>query len=69
MSPMPKSMKSRRGFAGMKPEMRSRIASLGGRAAHAQGKAHRFTHAEAVRAGKKSRQLHNANRPATRRAA
>jgi hypothetical protein len=32
---MPKSMKSQRGFAVMKSEMRSRIASLGGKAAHA----------------------------------
>jgi len=39
----------------MVPEKRSRIASLGGRAAHAQGTAHRFTHAEAARAGKKTR--------------
>jgi hypothetical protein len=69
MSRMPKSMKSRRGFASMKPETRSRIASLGGKAAHAQGKAHRFTHAEAVRAGKKSRQLHNANGAALQPAA
>ena len=36
----------------MAPEKRTRIASLGGKAAHAQGKAHRFTHAEAIRAGR-----------------
>ena len=32
---------------------RSRIASLGGKKAHAPGTAHRFTHDEAVRAGQK----------------
>ena len=37
----------------MPPEKRSGIASLGGRAAHARGTAHRFTHLEAVLAGKK----------------
>jgi hypothetical protein len=54
MSLMQKLMNSRRGFASMAPEKRSRIASLGGKAAHAQGTAHRFTHAEAVLGGKKS---------------
>src|SRR5215469_18367948 len=49
--PISKSMNSRRGFASMAPVKRSRIASLGGKAAHAQGKAHRFTHSDAVRAG------------------
>src|SRR5438874_164421 len=51
--PMQKSTKSRRGFTSMKPEIRSRIASLGGKAAHAKGTAHRFTHTEAVRDGKR----------------
>jgi hypothetical protein len=36
----------------MPPEMRSRIAGLGGKAAHAKGTVHRCTHAEAVRAGR-----------------
>jgi general stress protein YciG len=37
----------------MTPERRKEIASKGGRAAHAQGRAHRFTHEEAKEAGKK----------------
>ena len=49
-------------------EKPSRIASLGGRKAQALGTAHRFSHEEAVRAGKKSRQLHNRNRRALHRA-
>lgn len=43
----------RRGFAGMDPEARRAIARAGGRAAHAQGVAHRFTPAEAREAGRK----------------
>jgi hypothetical protein len=36
----------------MDPAKQRAIASKGGRVAHAKGKAHRFTHAEAVRAGR-----------------
>jgi len=45
--------RSRRGFASMDPSMQRRIASLGGRAAHARGTAHEFTSEEARRAGQK----------------
>lgn len=44
--------KKRRGFACMPRELVSAIASKGGRAAHAQGTAHRFTTEEARAAGK-----------------
>jgi|ERR1044071_4485744 general stress protein YciG len=43
----------RRGFASMSSEERRRIASLGGKAAHAQGKGHQFTPEEAREAGRK----------------
>lgn len=43
----------KRGFAAMDPEKVKEIATKGGRAAHAQGTAHRFTSAEAKLAGKK----------------
>ena len=42
-----------RGFAALTPERQREIASLGGRAAHAQGTAHSFTPDEAREAGKK----------------
>lgn len=45
--------KSGRGFAGMTLEARRKIASMGGRAAHASGNAHQFDSAEASAAGKK----------------
>ena len=46
--------KTRRyGFAGMSLEKRRAIASLGGKAAHAQGRAHKFTSEEAQVAGRK----------------
>jgi general stress protein YciG len=41
------------GFASMSPEKRKSIASSGGKAAHAKGKAHKFNHDEAVAAGRK----------------
>jgi general stress protein YciG len=43
----------RRGFASMTPEKRKEIAGMGGRAAHASGRAHQFTSAEARAAGQK----------------
>ena len=42
-----------RGFGTLTPERRRAIASKGGKAAHAQGKAHQFTGKEAVEAGRK----------------
>ena len=45
--------KQKRGFAVMDPEKRREIASRGGRRAHAEGKAHQFTKAEAAIAGAK----------------
>lgn len=45
--------KKRRGFASMSREQQREIASRGGKSAHAQGKAHRWTHEEAVIAGRK----------------
>jgi general stress protein YciG len=43
----------KRGFAALDPEKQKEIARLGGKAAHAQGKAHEFTSEEARVAGKK----------------
>lgn len=42
-----------RGFAAMTAEQRTTIASQGGKAAHAGGKAHQFTSEEARAAGSK----------------
>ena len=42
-----------RGFAAMSPEKKKEIASMGGRAAHACGRAHQFTSEEGRAAGKK----------------
>lgn len=43
----------RRGFASMDEEKQREIASKGGKAAHASGRAHEFSSEEARRAGKK----------------
>jgi len=43
----------KRGFASMDPERQKRIASQGGKAAHAKGSAHEFTADEARDAGRK----------------
>lgn len=40
------------GFAAMDPQLQREIASLGGRTAHQQGRAHRFTTEEAKEAGR-----------------
>jgi general stress protein YciG len=48
-----KPVKSTRGFAAMDPQRQRDIASEGGRAAHEQGKAHKFTPDEAREAGRK----------------
>jgi hypothetical protein len=53
----------------MDPAKQRAIASRGGRAAHALGRAHRFTHAEAVRAGKIGGRHSNDSRSTLRRAA
>jgi general stress protein YciG len=45
--------KSGRGFAGMDASRQREIASKGGKAAHAQGRAHEFTAEEARVAGRK----------------
>lgn len=45
-----------RGFAAMSPERKREIAGMGGRAAHAAGRAHRFSSEEARVAGKKRHQ-------------
>ena len=45
--------KSHRGFAAMNQQRQREIASQGGKAAHAQGKAHEFTPEEARAAGRK----------------
>jgi len=47
-----KTGKQRRGFAAMSEENQRRIASLGGKAAHAKGTAHEFTSEEARAAGR-----------------
>ncbi len=48
----PKGIKGR-GFASMDPERRRKICSRGGKAAHANGVAHRWTSEEAKIAGMK----------------
>jgi general stress protein YciG len=50
---MEKNGKSRKGFAAMDPAKVREISSRGGKAAHAQGKAHQFTTEEAREAGRK----------------
>ncbi len=45
--------KSRRGFAAMDPAKQREIASRGGKAAHAKGRAHEFTPEQAREAGRK----------------
>jgi general stress protein YciG len=45
--------RSRRGFAGMDPNLVRTLASRGGKAAHEQGTAHEFTTEEARAAGRK----------------
>jgi general stress protein YciG len=45
--------KSNRGFASMDRDKQKEIASKGGKAAHAQGRAHEFTAEEARSAGRK----------------
>jgi general stress protein YciG len=52
-----------RGFAALPPEVRQEISRKGGRAAHAAGTAHEFTHEEAREAGRKGgKALHTKRR-------
>jgi uncharacterized protein len=51
-----------RGFASMDGEVQRRIASEGGRAAHAKGTAHEFTPEEAREAGRKGGETVSQNR-------
>jgi general stress protein YciG len=53
LPPMQPAPKAARGFAALDPAKRSAISSLGGRAAHALGTAHRFSSDEARVAGRK----------------
>ncbi len=46
-------LKRTRGFASMEPNKQRAMASRGGKAAHAQGRAHEFTVEEARSAGRK----------------
>jgi uncharacterized protein len=46
-------MTAKRGFAALDPDRQREIARQGGRAAHAQGRAHEFTSEEAREAGRK----------------
>lgn len=50
-------VRAKRGFAVLSPEKKREIASMGGKAAHQHGRAHRFTSEEARAAGKKRHQL------------
>jgi len=59
----PQPTKKRRGFAAMDRALVSEIARKGGKAAHAAGTAHEFTHEEAREAGRKGgRATHNRRR-------
>ncbi|QQG49858.1 MAG: stress-induced protein [Candidatus Berkelbacteria bacterium] len=59
-------LKSKRGFASMDASTQRRIASAGGRAAHASGNAHQWTPKEASKAGKKGGRARKAQRRAYR---
>ena len=52
-SSQPQKPKTRRGFASMDPAKQREIASKGGKAAHQQGVAHRWSREEARVAGRK----------------
>jgi general stress protein YciG len=54
--------KSNRGFASMDLSRQREIASKGGKAAHAQGRAHEFTADEARNAGRKGGEVVSRNR-------
>jgi general stress protein YciG len=52
----------KQGFAVIDPARQREIASLGGKAAHQQGRAHRFTSEEARAAGRKGGEAKRRNR-------
>lgn len=52
----------RKGFAVMTPEQRSRIASLGGKAAHQKGTAHEWDSEAAKAAGRKGGRISRGGR-------
>jgi len=54
--------KKHRGFASMTPDTQREIASKGGKAAHAQGRAHEFTAEEARCAGRKGGEVVSVDR-------
>jgi hypothetical protein len=54
--------KKPKGFAAMTQEKRKEIASMGGKAAHAQGVGHQWTRETAALAGKKGGTAKHANR-------
>ena len=54
---IPPPARAKRGFAVLSPEKKREIASMGGKAAHEHGRAHRFTSEEARAAGKKRHEL------------
>jgi general stress protein YciG len=58
--------KSRRGFAAIDPDRLREIAGRGGRAAHANGRAHEFTTEEARAAGRKGGKVPKARARAAR---
>ncbi len=58
---MPKAS-DRRGLASASEETRKRVASLGGKAAHASGNAHEFDSEEARNAGRKGGEAVSRNR-------
>jgi general stress protein YciG len=57
--------KQDRGFASMDPEKQRRIASKGGKSAHAKGRAHQWTVEEAREAGRKGGSVPRAPKPAS----
>ncbi|NLR77724.1 KGG domain-containing protein [Chitinophaga eiseniae] len=61
-NPEQKTKHSKRGFASMDPEQQRAISREGGRAAHQQGVAHKFTSDEARAAGKKGGEAVSKNR-------
>ncbi|HVS73690.1 MAG TPA: KGG domain-containing protein [Phycisphaerae bacterium] len=65
----PMRKKSLRGFASMSLEQRRKIASMGGKRAHALGTAHRFTSEEASAAATKGQSLGRAHQFTTEEAA
>ncbi len=58
----PAPVRKPRGFATMDPARVKELARKGGRAAQATGRAHRFTHAEAVAAGQKGQAIRRGER-------